>query len=99
MRTLRAGRKNRVRFGGEPRVGAGASKEIDDLAIDRVIVEGLATTVAKKNSDRYAPHALPRDAPVGARGNHVREPLFTPRRVPLHMFDFFERAAAQRVIF
>src|ERR1019366_10766848 len=78
VRALRACRKNRVGLGCKPGIGAGAGEKFDDLAIRSVVVERLAAALAQKNCDGDAPNALPRDAPVGARRDHVRQPLFTP---------------------
>src|SRR5437899_1835866 len=35
-------------------------------------------------------------APCGTGGDHVRDALLTPCRVPLHFLDFFQGSGAQR---
>src|SRR5271170_1991947 len=79
-----------------PCVRAFALKKRDNVAQGLKIVEPFATSVAIKNNQRYSPEALARNAPIRPIHDHVMDALFAPRRKPLHFFDFFQRAAAQR---
>src|SRR5208283_4111002 len=53
-------------------------------------------TFTLKHGDGHTPEALTRNAPVGTRGNHVRDTLFAPRRVPGDLLDLVQRTVAQR---
>ncbi len=72
-----------------------ATKSSTTWRLTRGSFSGLLQLVAQEHGDRHAPDALPRDAPVGTRGDHVGDALLAPGRVPLHFLDFVERAAAQ----
>ena len=73
-----------------PGFGAFAFKEIDDLAVERGIEDGLAATLADKDRDGNAPDALAADAPVGAAGDHVCNALLAPGRIPGDLIDLFD---------
>src|ERR1019366_9357191 len=90
------GGKDLVRGVFVPGVSALASKQLDDRAIHRRIVEKFLASFALKHRDGDAPDALARNTPVGAGGDHVRDALLAPSRVPFHFLDFFQRTAAQR---
>src|SRR5271167_5074848 len=79
-----------------PGVRAFAREQLDDTAIHSLVVEEHVASFALENSDRNSPDTLSRDAPIGARRDHVRDAFFTPSWVPLYLADLFERAAAQR---
>ena len=84
-----------IGLGRVPSVGTEAAEEFDNFPIKRRIIQRLTAPFAQKYGNRHAPHALARDTPVWACGDHVRDALFAPSRVPLHFFDFVQRAAAQ----
>ncbi len=52
--------------------------------------ETLAAVDTGEDRNRHAPGPLAGDAPVGAVGNHSRNPLFSPGRYPAHAVDFVE---------
>ncbi len=79
-----------------PGIGAFSAEEINHALVNRFIVQRLPALVAEKHGNRHAPDALARDAPVGSRRNHVGDALFTPRRIPDHLFDFVERTLPER---
>ncbi len=56
----------------------------------------LAAALAIEGRDRHAPEALARDAPVGARLDHVVDALLAPGRQPARRGDRRERLRAQR---
>src|SRR5580704_12073557 len=58
------------------------------------IVHRLPAIVTKKNRNRHSPDPLPRDTPVGTRSDHVRDALFAPRLIPLHLSDLMQRSTA-----
>src|ERR1019366_1472707 len=91
-----SGGKNRFRGVFVPGVSALASEQLDDRAIHRSIVEKFLASFALKHRDGDTPDALARNTPVGAGGDHVRDALFAPSRVPFPFLDFFQRTAAQR---
>ncbi len=97
VRTLNPGRKNRIGFRSEPCVGARASEQFDDPAIDLAIIQRLAAGFAQKDSDGHAPHALPRNAPIRPGGDHVRKSFLAPAGIPFHALDFFQSSVTQRV--
>src|ERR1019366_6421452 len=68
LRALSSGGKNRLRRMFVPGVGAFASKHLDHRAIRRRVIEKFLAGFALKHRDRYAPDALARNTPVGARG-------------------------------
>src|SRR6202140_5006394 len=94
MSALVAIRKNCVGLRRVPGIGAVLRNELHYLAIDMRIVHRLAALIPQKYGDRHSPHSLARDAPIGPRGDHVRDAFFAPRRVPLHFGDLMEGAAA-----
>src|SRR5579872_1504355 len=59
-------------------------------------MQDFAASLAEEHRDGHAPNALPRDAPVWTRRDHVADALFAPRRVPLNFFDLIKRALPQR---
>src|SRR5215469_5637895 len=87
-------------FGGGaliPDIGAVLAEEGDNAVENGAIGNRLAAGVAIEDDDGHAPDALARDAPIGAGGDHVGDPLFTPGRDPADLLDGFERAAAKIV--
>src|SRR5271165_7367912 len=72
------------------------SEQLDNGAIHRLAVQKFVAALALEHGDRHTPEALARDAPVRTRGNHVRDALLAPRRVPSDLLDLFQRTAAQR---
>src|SRR5208337_3115099 len=60
-----------------------------------MLIKNLAAALAEKDGNGYAPDSLPRDAPVGPRGDHVGNTVLAPRRVPFHLPDLLQGAAAQ----
>ena len=96
---------------GTSRVGAeqfGGAARVPDvggvfgkLAHDRVEVaaigERVAALLAIEDGDRDAPHALARDAPVGAHGDHVGDALLAPGGVPGDALDGLQGFGPQAV--
>ena len=72
-----------------------AREKIDHAVEDLAIGERLAALFAIENGDGHAPDALARDAPIGARGDHVGDALFAPVGHPLDVLDGVERALAR----
>src|SRR5271166_1528778 len=99
MRTLGSGWNDVIGLEGKPGIGARAAEEFDDFAVNRAVVKRLAAAFTEKNGDRNSPNPLARDAPVGARRNHIGEAFFAPGRIPFDALDLTERARAQRVLF
>src|ERR1700723_3312753 len=79
-----------------PDLGAFFFEEREDAAVEgRILIRGV-TAFAEEYGDGHAPDALARDAPVGPGGDHVRDALFSPGRVPFDaVFDFVEGALAK----
>ncbi len=80
---------------GIPGVHAFARDQIEHRAVDLLRLHHLSAIPAEEDGNGHAPHPLPRDAPVGPRGDHVGDALFAPLRVPLHFLDLVERGLAQ----
>src|SRR6185437_13326194 len=62
--------------------------ELPDHVFEYALIrERLLAGIAVEDRDRYAPHALARNAPVGTPRHHVPDAVFAPARVPFHLFD------------
>src|SRR5271170_958824 len=53
-------------------------EEVDDGLVDDLIVKWSVALFAEEDGDGDTPDALAGDAPVGARGDHVRDAVFAP---------------------
>ena len=72
-------------------------KQLNDAPVERGIAKRHLTAFAEENSNGHTPDALARDAPVGARGDHICDALLAPGGIPLDaVFDFVEGALAKR---
>src|SRR5262249_48201654 len=89
-------RRNAIRFRRVPGVGTATSEKLDYFSVDGSVVQRLPTFSAQEHGNGHAPYPLARDAPVGARGNHVGDSFLAPRRIPLHLLDLLERTTPQR---
>src|ERR1051325_11808374 len=58
-----------------PSISSFPCKYLNDVRERMVIREKLITFCAIEHHNRHAPDALPRDAPVRPRREHIREPL------------------------
>ncbi len=74
-----------------PRFRALILKQPHNLRVQRGIHNRFLAALAHEHRDRHSPDALPADAPVRPRRNHVRDPLLAPRRIPHHLVDLFNR--------
>ncbi len=83
------------RFVDVPGVGAFFFEEVDDALVDGFVVERGVALLAEEDGDGDAPDALAGDAPVGAGGDHVRDAVLAPGRVPGDGGDFVEGALAE----
>src|ERR1035438_1633078 len=72
---------------GVPGLDAFAFKEVNDGAVKGRVEDGLLAAFAHEYGDVGAPDALPPDAPVGPRGDHVGDAFLAPGRVPAHFVD------------
>ena len=80
-----------------PRVGAVLLEHGGRFLDERRRDDRLAARRAVHRRNRHAPHALPRDAPVGTVGDHVVHAVAAPRRDPPHVaIDVLERGLPQR---
>ena len=78
-----------------PNVG-GVQADQRHHAIENLAVrQRLLTRLAIEHDDGHAPGALPRDAPVRPRRDHVADALLAPRRIPLHLLDGLQRLLAE----
>jgi hypothetical protein len=73
------------------------TEQVDDTRQCGCIGERLIAAITVEDSDRDTPGALPRDAPIRTRGDHVGDTLFAPRGHPLHFADCLERPLTQAV--
>ena len=72
----------------KPDIAAGCLELVGDMMHDFAIIQCFTTFFAVGDSDRYAPAALPADTPVGARFDHVVDPVAPPGRDPFNLLDF-----------
>src|SRR6266581_8064848 len=56
----------------------------------------ITRLLVEEEGNRHAPVALPRDAPVGAIGDHRVEPRLAPARIELRRLDSLERQLPER---
>src|SRR6185437_3090156 len=97
---LRAARLGTGQFLGallEPDVGCFFGEQLHHAIENPAVDQRLLALLAIKRENRHAPDALARDAPVRARGNHIRDTLAAPIRIPFHSPDRLQRALAQIV--
>ena len=80
---------------GIPNVGGVLAELRDDAIENRFIGEWLGAAFAIEDGDGHAPDALARDAPIGARRDHVGHALFAPGGIPLNFLDGFESFFAE----
>ena len=80
---------------GIPDVGGVLAEESDNAIENGFVGEGFGAAFAIENSDGDAPDALARDAPIGARGDHVGHALFAPGGIPLNFLDGVESFFAE----
>src|SRR5258706_10553631 len=78
-----------------PGICAFTREQFYDSSIDFLRLQRLVAALAEKYCDGRTPDALPGDAPIRPRGDHVGDAFFTPRRVPLHSLDLVECALAE----
>ena len=71
-------------------------EEVRHVAREVGAQQDLAAPLAVEGGDRHAPQPLARDAPVGARRDHVADALLAPGGDPLRLRDRLEGLLAQR---
>src|SRR5215469_10854096 len=82
-----------------PYVGGMFAEQCDHAVEHLAAGERLLASLAIKDGNRHAPETLARDAPIGAKRDHVGHALLAPLWNPLHLPDRFEGAPAQIVSF
>src|SRR4029077_6170073 len=65
---------------------------LDNLRVEQI----LPAFDAAEGRDGHTPHALAREAPVGARLDHAADAVLAPGRDPARLADLDERVVAQR---
>src|SRR5206468_4990219 len=80
-----------------PGVGALLLEDVGHVASGLGGEERGLAAAAIEGRDRHAPQPLARDAPVGARRDHVPDALLAPGRVPLDLLDRTQGLRAQRL--
>src|SRR4051812_27871939 len=89
--------KDRSRVMPVPGIRAFFRKQLDNFPVhlwraEQFVAVAVAT---EKYRDGNSPDALPRDAPIRTRLDHVADAQLAPLRVPLYFLDLVERARAQ----
>src|SRR5208282_2221802 len=80
LRALDPRRQNLFRRMPVPGVSSLTRKKCDHRAVRCLIVQECMAGFTLEHSDGHAPDALPRNAPVRTRGDHVGDALLAPRR-------------------
>src|SRR5665213_4309900 len=73
-------------------------EKTNDAVENLLIRQRMTTFFAIENDNRHAPYPLARDAPVGARRDHVRNTVVAPGRNPAYLANGVQRLLPQTVV-
>jgi hypothetical protein len=81
----------------EPGVGTFLCDQIDDAAVDRVVVQRLAGFLIDEHGERRAPRTLAADQPVGAAFHHRADTVLAAGGIEFGRLDSLQCGFAQGV--